>query len=85
MVVLINLNKPEYGYSLVTKLQDAGIAIEQNTLYPLLRRLEKDGLLESSWDTSESRPRKYYVISDDGKEMLEIILKEWNKSKRLNY
>ncbi len=81
MVVLINLNKPEYGYSLVTKLQDAGIAIEQNTLYPLLRRLEKDGLLESSWDTSESRPRKYYVISDDGKEMLEIILKEWNKIK----
>jgi len=80
MVVLINLNKPEYGYSLVTKLQDAGIAIEQNTLYPLLRRLEKDGLLESSWDTSESRPRKYYVISDDGKEMLKIILKEWNRS-----
>lgn len=80
MVVLLNLKEKEYGYSLISKLQEAGIQIEQNTLYPLLRRLEKQGLLQSLWDTSESRPRKYYLISDEGRETLEIILKEWHKT-----
>lgn len=79
MMVLLNLQDKEYGYSLISKMQDAGIQIEQNTLYPLLRRLEKQGLLSSLWDTSESRPRKYYLISDEGKATLDIILEEWNR------
>ncbi len=79
MTVLLNLQDKEYGYSLISKMQDAGIQIEQNTLYPLLRRLEKQGLLSSLWDTSESRPRKYYIISDEGKAALDIILEEWNR------
>ncbi len=79
MTVLLNLKEKEYGYSLISKMQEAGIQIEQNTLYPLLRRLEKQELLTSLWDTSESRPRKYYIISDDGKKALKIILEEWNR------
>jgi len=78
--VLLNVGKPSYGYSLIKKLQDCGINIEQNTLYPLLRRLEKQNLLTSYWDTSESRPRKYYEISEIGKEILEMITTEWNKT-----
>lgn len=79
--VLICAKKQIYGYSLVTKLQSAGIEIEQNTLYPLLRRLEKQGLLISSWDTSDSRPRKYYIISELGIEITNILKQEW---KRMN-
>lgn len=79
MTVLLNLKDKEYGYSLINKMQEAGIQIEQNTLYPLLRRLEKQGLLSSLWDTTESRPRKYYIISEEGEKALGIILEEWNK------
>ena len=78
--VLLNTDESCYGYSLVHKLQDNGIDIEQNTLYPLLRRLEKQDLLESSWDTSESRPRKYYKISTQGIEIREALKKEWLKT-----
>ena len=81
MIVLINLKSKEYGYSLISKLQASGISIEQNTLYPLLRRLEKQGLLESAWDTSESRPRKYYNISALGAEVLTTVIEEWQNLK----
>jgi len=80
MTVLLNLKDKEYGYSLISKMQEAGISIEQNTLYPLLRRLEKQGLLTSLWDTTESRPRKYYIISEEGEKALTIILEEWKKT-----
>jgi DNA-binding PadR family transcriptional regulator len=80
MIVLLNLKEKEYGYSLISKLQEAGIDIEQNTLYPLLRRLEKQGLLESLWDTTESRPRKYYIISEEGRLVLGSILEEWKRT-----
>jgi DNA-binding PadR family transcriptional regulator len=78
--VLLNTNKPTYGYSLVKSLQDQGIDIEQNTLYPLLRRLEKQTLLASTWDTTESRPRKYYQISLLGQEVLEDLTKLWQQT-----
>jgi len=77
--VLINTDEPTYGYSLVQNLNQLGIDIEQNTLYPLLRRLEKQGLLMSEWDTTESRPRKYYSISQLGKEVLADLTHEWKK------
>ncbi len=79
IVVLGALKKPYYGYSLLQELKEHGIEIEANTLYPLLRRLETQGLLKSDWDTSESRPRKYYSISSHGKQTLELLLSEWNK------
>lgn len=75
--VLSQLHTPEYGYSLVQKLEAKNAFIEAGTLYPLLRRLEKQQLLESQWDTSESRPRKFYVLSKNGKEVYRRLRHEW--------
>ncbi|GAA0375145.1 PadR family transcriptional regulator [Bacillus horti] len=72
------LNEPQYGYSLVPVLKEKGIAIDPGTLYPLLRRLEKQNLLESSWDTNETRPRKYYLLSPFGREVYNGLCKEWH-------
>ena len=84
LAVLSQLRTPQYGYSLVQRLEESGIAIDQSTLYPLLRRLEKQELVSSSWDTSESRPRKYYVLSEYGLEIFLQLKKEWiNNSKEL--
>ncbi|WP_141905807.1 PadR family transcriptional regulator [Lysinibacillus sp. Y5S-8] len=84
LAVLSQLRTPQYGYSLVQLLEEAGINIDQSTLYPLLRRLEKQELVTSSWDTSESRPRKYYVLSDYGLEVFLQLKREWiNNSKEL--
>ena len=82
LAVLSQLSKPQYGYSLVQSLEESGIVIDQSTLYPLLRRLEKQELLSSSWNTSESRPRKYYVLSGYGTEVFEALKKEWEKTSR---
>ena len=77
LLVLSQLKEPMYGYNLVKKLQDNGIPIEANTLYPLMRRLESQGLLKSEWETSEAKPRKYYKITDSGRAEKETLLKEW--------
>src|SRR3954447_19363621 len=77
LAVLSQLRTPQYGYSLIQLLEDSGVAIEQSTLYPLLRRLEKQELVTSSWDTTESRPRKYYVLSDFGIEIYKQLRAEW--------
>lgn len=76
--VLSQLSEKEYGYSLVQKLEEKGVPIEPGTLYPLLRRLEKQELLSSEWDTSESRPRKFYVLSEKGKRVFVELKKEWS-------
>ena len=77
ILVLSQLKEPMYGYNLVKKLQDNGIPIEANTLYPLMRRLESQDLLQSEWETSEAKPRKYYKITDDGLIVLEKITDHW--------
>ena len=77
ILVLSQLKEPMYGYNLVKKLQDNGIPIEANTLYPLMRRLESQGLLQSEWETSEAKPRKYYKITDDGLIVLEKATEHW--------
>ena len=77
IVVLQVLKKPQYGYSLLSLLEESGNTIEAGTLYPLLRRLESQELLESSWDTTEARPRKFYQISKKGELVLDILIKEW--------
>ena len=77
ILVLSQLKEPMYGYNLVKKLQDNGVPIEANTLYPLMRRLESQGLLKSEWETSEAKPRKYYKITDDGLIVLEKATKHW--------
>lgn len=78
LLVLSQLKKQEYGYSLVQKLEASNAPIEAGTLYPLLRRLEKQNLLISEWDTSESRPRKFYMLSEQGKMVYTRLKKEWN-------
>ena len=66
-----------YGYSLVRKLNDHDVPMDANTLYPLMRRLESQGLLASQWDTSEAKPRKYYQITEDGLAVLEKTKAYW--------
>lgn len=80
IVVLSQLHNKEYGYSLLQKLVDKGVNIESGTLYPLLRRLESQEILESEWDTTLNRPRKYYVLSKTGEELYEFLIQEWNKT-----
>jgi DNA-binding PadR family transcriptional regulator len=77
LAVLSQLDEPQYGYSLVSKLAELDFPVEAGTLYPLFRRLEKQGLLESLWDTNESRPRKYYKLSPMGKEVYDELCEEW--------
>ena len=77
LTVLSQLDERQYGYSLKQRLADRGLEIEQGTLYPLLRRLEKQGLLESEWSLTESRPRRYYVLSAAGQEAFQTLRKEW--------
>jgi PadR family transcriptional regulator PadR len=79
MAVLSQLDKTQYGYSLLQTLEEKKVLIEAGTLYPLLRRLESQGLLKSEWDTSESRPRKYYLLNDEGKAVYQRLKKEWNQ------
>ena len=68
-----------YGYQLVRILADAGLETEEGTLYPLLRRLEKQGLLQSEWDTEGARPRKYYRLSELGIEALPRLEQAWRE------
>jgi DNA-binding PadR family transcriptional regulator len=77
LAVLSLLKEKKYGYALIGDLAAAGIEIDQGTLYPMLRRLESQGLLESSWILEEARPRRYYQISEQGGRILEILSKEW--------
>lgn len=77
--VLSQLEKPMYGYALVQNLSDKEISVEANTLYPLLRRLEKQGLLKSEWETSGTKPRKYYVRTQMGIEVGIELKKHWEK------
>lgn len=77
LAVLSQMDTARYGYSLIQRLAERGMDIEEGTLYPLLRRLEKQGLLESEWDVTETRPRKYYRISALGREVLATLTADW--------
>lgn len=78
LLVLSQMKEPTYGYNLVKKLNDQEIPMDANTLYPLMRRLEGQGLLKSQWDTGEGKPRKYYQITPEGQEVLEKTKKYWD-------
>lgn len=80
LAVLSQMDTARYGYDLIRQLGERGLDIEEGTLYPLLRRLEKQGLLESEWDVTESRPRKYYRISELGRKVLAVLIEEWNRT-----
>ena len=75
--VLSQMKEPKYGYALVQSLEEKGVAIDPNTLYPLLRRLENQGLLESRWETGGAKPRKYYQLTKYGTEIYEKLKAYW--------
>ena len=78
--VLSQLDKPQYGYALVQRMESRGVPIDPNTLYPLLRRLEGQGLLQSSWETGGAKPRKYYRRTPMGDEVLSALTRHWKRT-----
>ena len=70
------LREPGYGYGLLEQLASAGFPTDANTLYPLLRRLEKQGFLDSEWNTEEARPRKFYRTSAAGLRLADTLIRE---------
>ena len=79
LATLRQLEQPRYGYALLEEFSQQGLEIEQGTLYPLLRRLEDQGLLQSEWNVEGSRPRRYYVISRQGRQAADDLEAEWRQ------
>lgn len=77
VAVLAQLRAEHYGYALRKALLDLDLDIEENTLYPLLRRLESQGLLVSEWREEDRRTKRFYRLSPDGELMLERLRREW--------
>jgi len=77
LAVLAMLRKEQYGYTLRKTLGEQGMAIDEGTLYPLLRRLETQGLLVSEWREEDKRNKRFYRLSAEGKAMLKPLFAEW--------
>jgi PadR family transcriptional regulator, regulatory protein PadR len=77
MAVLGQLRTEHYGYTLRTELANRGLEIDEGTLYPLLRRLESQGLLVSEWREEDKRNKRFYRLSPEGKGVLKELLTEW--------
>jgi DNA-binding PadR family transcriptional regulator len=79
IAVLSQLSEEQYGYSLQKLLSEQGLDVDQGTLYPLMRRLEAQGLLQSNWRiVDDARPRRYYVVSPEGITALKNLKNEWD-------
>lgn len=78
LAVLSQLRQVQYGYSLRQALAERGMAIEEGTLYPLLRRLESQGLLASEWKIEDGPPRRYYRLNDAGEALLAELTDRWH-------
>ena len=77
LAVLAQLREEHYGYTLRKALAARGLEIDESTLYPLLRRLESQGLLTSEWREEEKRNKRFYRLSGEGEQMLVQLLEEW--------
>jgi len=77
VAVLAQLRTEQYGYTLRKSLADDGLAIDEGTLYPLLRRLESQGLLVSQWREEDKRNKRFYRLSSAGEPILKQLLDEW--------
>jgi PadR family transcriptional regulator PadR len=77
LATLSQLRKQRYGYELRQALADRGMPIEEGTLYPLLRRLETQGVLKSEWKIEDGPPRRYYVLNVDGRKLLKKLTESW--------
>lgn len=83
LAVLSRLREKRYGYSLRQALAEGGMPIEEGTLYPLLRRLEAQGLLASEWDSGHAPPRRYYRLSAEGERVFEAMTDAWREQARV--
>ena len=83
VMVLARLGREQYGYTLLKDLDAAGLPVDQNTLYPLLRRLETQGLLSSAWKVEEQRPRRYYVRTALGTSVLRSLAEDLAGARKL--
>jgi len=83
LLVLVLLEKDAYGYAMVRAFRALGYEVEENTLYPLLRRLEKRGLVKGKWDVSEERPRKFYTVTEMGRDLRSELIGIWNHQDRI--
>jgi PadR family transcriptional regulator PadR len=79
LAVLAQLEQEHYGYTLRKSLAEAGLEIEESTLYPLLRRLETQGLLTSEWREEDRRKKRFYRLSPEGARIFRLLLAEWNR------
>jgi PadR family transcriptional regulator PadR len=79
LACLLVLRTPDYGYALLDHLERAGFEVGGDTLYPLLRRLETQGLLVSEWNTDEARPRKFYRTSEEGIALATRLAADWDR------
>jgi PadR family transcriptional regulator PadR len=77
LAVLAKLRSEYHGYALVKALRDGGLEIDENTLYPLLRRLENQNLLVSNWRVEDKRNKRFYRLSEEGRTVLASLLEEW--------
>ena len=77
LATLSQLRAPRYGYELRQALAEQGMPIEEGTLYPLLRRLESQGLLQSEWKTDVGSPRRYYALNAAGRDLLARLKDSW--------
>jgi DNA-binding PadR family transcriptional regulator len=77
LAALSQLRDEQYGYSLRKKMAAFGLEVDEGTLYPLLRRLEAQGLLDSRWQLEEGRPRRYYRLNAQGEATLESLTADW--------
>lgn len=79
-IMLLLRDHPHYSSDIIQRLKDADLLVVEGTLYPLLSRLKKDGILAYEWqESTQGPPRKYYVLSEDGKEMLKALDAAWNE------
>ncbi len=79
LAVMAELRSEQYGYTLRKALEDHGLAIDEGTLYPLLRRLESQGLLVSEWREEDKRNKRFYKLSSDGRAILKQLQAEWKE------
>jgi PadR family transcriptional regulator PadR len=83
ILVLLCLDQSMYGYKMINVISKIGYKVEENTLYPLLRRLESKGIISGKWEVSENRPKKFYKITPEGKRLRKKLLKIWKNQNNI--
>ncbi len=83
LLIMVMLDEPMYGYDIVKTLGEKSFSIDENTLYPLLRRLEEREILSSEWRVEQNKPRKYYFVSETGRQVRNELLRIWKEQELL--